>query len=267
MDFLQNIPLHIAAALKRPSDDTPITVSTITFALDENGQQVLVDGQHRLQAAVTADWTGEWTIRCLWHSGYTAYHIYTVLDTAQSQRTAAGYDQFSNRSQNAVIAAARYQNVWRTDYSIPPFCSNPPVRDNIARANDRILAFEKADQIIHDNRATSHRTGSSIPVQVCSWPYAQKPSSRARRSCATNRESTLPIRKYRARAVCLACNKRATGQVTIVVSDPPEDSQAERAFILHDDCQNTLVRDIPYQGEPDYPTIADGQPSGLPPLQ
>ena len=129
-----NIPLHIAAALKRPSDDTPITVSTITltpedcqdiltylsyhrqrnikpahvgniadmmlnvefapgsmltFALDENGQQVLVDGQHRLQAAVTADWTGEWTIRCLWHSGYTAYHIYTVLDTAQSQRTAA----------------------------------------------------------------------------------------------------------------------------------------------------------------------------------
>lgn len=207
MDFMQNVPLHIVAALKRPDDDTPITVNSVTlspedcqdiltylsyhrqrnikpahvgniadmmlngefapgsmltFALDENNQQVLVDGQHRLQAAVSADWTGDWTIRCLWHPGYTAYHIYTVLDTAQAQRTAAvigraaGYDQLSNRPQNAVIAAARYQNVWRTEYSLPPFCSNPPVRDNIARANERILAFEKADQIIHDNRATSH---------------------------------------------------------------------------------------------------------------
>ena len=145
--------------------------SMLTFALDENQQQVLVDGQHRLQAAVTADWTGDWTIRCLWHTGYTAYHIYTVLDTAQAQRTAAvigraaGYDQLTTRAQNAVIAAARYQNVWRTDYANPPFCSNPPVRDNIARANDRILAFEKADQIIHDNRATSHiRRRMAVPM-------------------------------------------------------------------------------------------------------
>ena len=61
----------------------------------------------------------------------------------------------------------------------------------------------------------------------------------------------MPVRKYRARAVCLACNKRATGPITIVVSDVPEDGQTERAFILHDDCQNALVRDIPYQAEPD----------------
>ena len=133
----------------------------ITFALEE-GIPKLVDGQHRLQAAITAGWVGVWSVRCLWTEQFSADKIYLVIDTSQKPRTsavvgrAAGYDHLSPRIQNAIIAAARYQNIWRSEYEIPDLCSAPPVRDNIDRANARIKAFEKADQIINDRAATPH---------------------------------------------------------------------------------------------------------------
>ena len=46
----------------------------------------LVDGQHRLQAAVNADWTGPWVITCLWGEERRAEDIYIQLDTSQKVR-------------------------------------------------------------------------------------------------------------------------------------------------------------------------------------
>ena len=135
--------------------------SLLTFALMNNIPK-LVDGQHRLQAIVNADWTGDWIIRCLWSEEFNATTLYTVMDTSQKPRSTAivgravGYEQLSSRLQNAIIAAARYQNLWRAEYEMPPFCNTPPVRHNIDRANERLTAFERADQIIADRNATSY---------------------------------------------------------------------------------------------------------------
>ena len=133
----------------------------ITFAIEE-GIPKLVDGQHRLQAAITAGWVGLWSVRCLWTEQFAADKMYLVIDTSQKPRTsavvghAAGYDQLSPRTQNAIIAAPRYQNMWRGEYEIPDLCSAPPIRDNVDRANARIKSFEKADQILNDRAATPH---------------------------------------------------------------------------------------------------------------
>lgn len=133
--------------------------SQITFAPNDNGDLVLVDGQHRLQAAVTADWTAKWSIRVLWNN--RAEDVYIVMDTSVRQRSlavvgkAAGYENLSNRAQNVIVAAARYQNMWRTDYQLPVLCNVPPILDNVARANERMDAFETADSIINDKHATT----------------------------------------------------------------------------------------------------------------
>ncbi len=47
----------------------------ITFALEEAIPK-LVDGQHRLQAAIAAGWTGCWIVRCLWTEQFAADKIY-----------------------------------------------------------------------------------------------------------------------------------------------------------------------------------------------
>ena len=133
--------------------------SQITFAPNDNGDLVLVDGQHRLQAAITANWTTQWSIRTLWKD--RAEDAYIVMDTSVRQRSSAvigkavGYDNLSNRAQNAIIAAARYQNTWRSDYQLPALCNTPPVLDNVARANERIGAFAAADPIINEKHATT----------------------------------------------------------------------------------------------------------------
>ena len=133
--------------------------SQITFALNDIGNLVLVDGQHRLQAAVTANWTAKWSIRVLWND--PAKNAYIVMDTSVRQRSAAvigkavGYDGLSNRAQNAIIAAARYQNLWRSEYQMPVLCNTPPVLDNVARANERLDAFLAADPIINEKHATT----------------------------------------------------------------------------------------------------------------
>ena len=48
----------------------------ITFAPDHEGRPVLIDGQHRLQAAINADWTGVWVICCLWGEDDLAERVY-----------------------------------------------------------------------------------------------------------------------------------------------------------------------------------------------
>ena len=51
----------------------------ITFAPDHEGRPVLIDGQHRLQAAVNADWTGKWVVCCLWGEEDRAERVYVQL--------------------------------------------------------------------------------------------------------------------------------------------------------------------------------------------
>ena len=132
----------------------------ITFAPDHRGNQVLIDGQHRLQAAVSADWTGDWIVCSLWGEKNLAERVYILLDTSQKQRTAAvigraaGYDQLSSKVQTSVIAAARYQSLWDSTYVIPPFCYIPPARYCVARIDERMHAFATADDIISENRVS-----------------------------------------------------------------------------------------------------------------
>ena len=133
--------------------------SQITFAPTNDGDLAMVDGQHRLHAAITANWTAKWSIRVLWND--RAEDSYIVMDTSVRQRSSAvigkavGYDNLSKRAQNAIIAAARYQNIWRSDYQPSVLCNTPPVLDNVARANERLEAFQAADRIINDKNATT----------------------------------------------------------------------------------------------------------------
>ena len=57
--------------------------------------------------------------------------------------------------QGVIILASRYQNQWRTEYSSPQGCSHPPTRDNIARALNRLEAFQEADSILGPGAGSS----------------------------------------------------------------------------------------------------------------
>ena len=127
--------------------------SQLTFTLDQFGNPKLVDGQHRLRAAIQAGWEGVWTARVLFKND-SAASMYTLLDAHQKKRPphvigrALGFGEFSVRMQSAMISAARYQNQWRSEYILPDGCYTPPVRDNIARATERREAFAAADKIL-----------------------------------------------------------------------------------------------------------------------
>lgn len=135
--------------------------SQITFALNQRGAPVLVDGQHRLQAAVAAAWEGPWHVRVLWGESLEARGVYVLLDSFQKKRPAGvigralGLDGITDRMQNLIIAASSYQNQWRTDYTNPPGCTVPPVRDNISRAMERLPYFRAADRILGIGNASS----------------------------------------------------------------------------------------------------------------
>ena len=127
--------------------------SQLTFTLDQFGNPKLVDGQHRLRAAIQAGWEGVWAARVLFEND-SAASMYTLLDAHQKKRPphvigrALGFGEFSVRMQSAMISAARYQNQWRSEYILPDGCYTPPVRDNIARATERREAFAAADKIL-----------------------------------------------------------------------------------------------------------------------
>ena len=136
--------------------------SQIIFAPDHEGNQVLVDGQHRLQAAIDADWTGPWVITCLWGKEHRADEAYIQVDTSQKERTAAvigksstDFEALSVRMQSCMVAASRHQNNWDQEYEKPSICSIPPHHDCIDRANERMDAYLRADGILNDKRASS----------------------------------------------------------------------------------------------------------------
>ena len=150
---------HVGMLADMMIDDDFAKRSQISFALDETGSIVLVDGQHRLKAAATANWTDTWSVRMIWDK--TAEQIYTTMDTSVKQRTgatigkSAGFKEFSPRLRNIIIPMARYQNIWRSEYQQPDLCNTPPVRDNIERAKSRLESLTAVDEILAERRATT----------------------------------------------------------------------------------------------------------------
>lgn len=69
----------------------------------------------------------------------------------------------------------------------------------------------------------------------------------------------METRKYRVRTTCLSCGKSVSGTAVVVVTKLPEDDSEERAFIVHEGCQNALIRDLPYRNAADQ-SAATGRP-------
>ena len=70
----------------------------------------------------------------------------------------------------------------------------------------------------------------------------------------------MEARKYRVRTTCLSCSKPVSGTAVVVVTQLPEDDNAERAFVIHEGCQNAIISNLPYQNAVDQNT-ATGRPS------
>ena len=147
--------------------------SQITFTLDAQGRMALGDGQHRLEAAVQAQWSGSWDVRVMWKVPTEQFYI--KMDTAVSPRSNAdianavvGYEHLSPRVRIQVLNVARWLNTWRTDYQLPDLCTTPPVEHNIQMANERLDALEQVDRIVNDARATTKIRNrlSSAPVMA-----------------------------------------------------------------------------------------------------
>ena len=69
----------------------------------------------------------------------------------------------------------------------------------------------------------------------------------------------METRKYRLRTTCLSCGKPVSGIAVIVATQLPEDGGEERAFMVHEDCQNALIKDLPYRNSVDQ-SPATGRP-------
>ena len=61
----------------------------------------------------------------------------------------------------------------------------------------------------------------------------------------------METRKYRLRTNCLSCGKPVGGGALVVVSELPEDGDAERGFIVHEGCQNAMIRELPWANDVD----------------
>ena len=147
--------------------------SQLTFAFDEEGAPKLVDGQHRLRAAVNADWTSTWNVRVVWDGQVQdAQGLYVLLDGYQKKRSPAvmgralGLEALHVRMQGVAMATARYQNLWSSDYVQPDGCAQPPIRDNVARVRERMAAFIEADEILNLSRTSSQAKRKLTTGQV-----------------------------------------------------------------------------------------------------
>ena len=189
--------VHIGMLADMMMNDEFASGSQITFAIDRDGDPKLVDGQHRLRAAVQAQWDGLWNARCLWGDAHPARGVYTLLDSSQKKRPPAvigkalGFDQLTPKTQGIIISASKYQNQWRDDYELPAACKVPPVRDNISRAEERMSAFVAVDQIINGGNVTSQAkrklaTGMVMAVMVETLEHNPAEANPFWRDVATN---------------------------------------------------------------------------------
>ena len=156
-------PGHAGMLADSMSNNEFIPWRELTFAPDQNSNPILIDGQHRLQAATSAGWTEEWVICCLWAKEFDIDSSYIRLDTSQKERTASvighavsEYQHTSGQMQDSIIKAASYQNRWDTEYELPPFCYTPPNRDCMDRVKRQMSSFEKADQVMNHSDVRAH---------------------------------------------------------------------------------------------------------------
>ena len=168
-------PAHVGMLADMMLHKEFLPLRLLTFCIDDVGQLALVDGQHRLEAALTSGWIGRWLVCCIRGDEFPADKAYTLLDTSQKERSAAvisksiGYDQLYASLQTAVVPASRYQCQWSTEYENPLMCKIPPTRDCIDRGNSMIAAYEKLDKIIFhpDTRnLTKNRLTKALVVAV-----------------------------------------------------------------------------------------------------
>lgn len=208
----------------------------ITFGPEDDGDHVLIDGQHRLLAAINANWTGIWTICTLWGDHYNARDTYIKLDTSQKERTpanvgrAVGYDLLTIRIQNIIVAAARYQNEWDKTYTKPPFAPRPPHRDNRERITSQMQAYLDCDELINDKQHSAlvrRRLSSPMNLAVLAETIHNMPdeangfwtavasngggiAAELREKLIAGRPKDAPSVFYTARLMALAWNQRAS---------------------------------------------------------
>ena len=64
----------------------------------------------------------------------------------------------------------------------------------------------------------------------------------------------MPTSRYRVRSTCLSCNLRISGPTVAVVTTVREDDHQPRAYLVHEGCQSVMLRDLPFDGEPERAT-------------
>ena len=64
----------------------------------------------------------------------------------------------------------------------------------------------------------------------------------------------MPVSKYRVRSTSLSCGRRISGQVVSVVTTISEDDRQPRAYLVHEGCQSAMLRDLPFDDEPEPET-------------
>ena len=65
----------------------------------------------------------------------------------------------------------------------------------------------------------------------------------------------MPVSRYRVRSACLSCNRRIiSGTAVAVVTTVREDEHQPRAYLVHEGCQSVMLRDLPFDAEPEPET-------------
>ena len=64
----------------------------------------------------------------------------------------------------------------------------------------------------------------------------------------------MPVSKYRVRSNCLSCNRRISRPAVAVVTTVREDDHQPRAYLVHEGCQSVMLRDLPFDAEPEPET-------------
>ena len=56
----------------------------------------------------------------------------------------------------------------------------------------------------------------------------------------------MPISKYRVKSTCLSCGKNIAGPAVAVVTQIKEDNHEVRAYLIHEACQSSMLRELTY---------------------
>ena len=66
-----------------------LRLSQLSILISDTGEPHLVDGHHRLHAAILAGWTGPWCVTCYWDLQYSVRDLHLMLNSVRIPRTDA----------------------------------------------------------------------------------------------------------------------------------------------------------------------------------